>query len=78
MVLEKDRKDQLDRSCEKSRNITKSQRGDSFPAIIKRMKAEWIDYILRGNCILKYIIEGKMKGRIKAKERDEELDVGSC
>jgi hypothetical protein len=28
---------------------------------INRRKANWIGYILRGNCLLKHVIEGKIK-----------------
>jgi hypothetical protein len=31
---------------------------------IKRRKANWIDHILRRNCLLKHVIEGKLEGRI--------------
>jgi hypothetical protein len=31
---------------------------------IKRRKANWIGDILRRNCLLKHVIEGKVKGRI--------------
>ena len=30
---------------------------------INRSKVDWIGHILRGNCLLKYIIEGKIEGR---------------
>jgi hypothetical protein len=30
---------------------------------IKRRKANWIGHILRGNCLLKHVIEGKREGR---------------
>jgi hypothetical protein len=30
---------------------------------IKRRKANWIDHILRRNCLLKHVIEGKLEGR---------------
>ena len=33
---------------------------------IKRRKANWICHILRRNCLLKHIIEGKVEGRIEA------------
>jgi hypothetical protein len=36
---------------------------------IKRRKANWIAYILHGNCLLKHIIEGKIEGRIEMSER---------
>jgi hypothetical protein len=30
---------------------------------IKRRKANWIGHILRRNCLLKHVIEGKIEGR---------------
>jgi hypothetical protein len=32
---------------------------------IKRRKATWIGHILRRNCLLKHVIEGKLEGRIE-------------
>jgi hypothetical protein len=32
---------------------------------IKRRKANWIGHILRRNCLLKHVIEGKLEGRIQ-------------
>jgi hypothetical protein len=32
---------------------------------IKRSKANWIGHILRRNCLLKHVIEGKLEGRIE-------------
>jgi hypothetical protein len=37
--------------------------------IIKRRKANWIGPILRRNCLLKHIIEGKMEGRMEVTEK---------
>ena len=31
----------------------------------KRSSAKWIGYILRRNCLLKHVIEGKIEGRIQ-------------
>jgi hypothetical protein len=31
---------------------------------IERRKANWIGHILRRNCLLKHVIEGKLEGRI--------------
>ena len=31
---------------------------------IRKGKAEWIGHILRRNCLLKQVIEGKIKGEI--------------
>ena len=35
----------------------------------KRKKGDWIGHILRRDCLLKHVIEGKIEGRIEAKER---------
>jgi hypothetical protein len=32
---------------------------------LERRKANWIGHILRRNCLLKHIIEGKLEGRIE-------------
>jgi hypothetical protein len=32
---------------------------------IKRRKANWICHILRRNCLLKHVIEGKIEGRME-------------
>jgi hypothetical protein len=31
---------------------------------IKRRDANWIGHILRRNCLLKHVIEGKLEGRV--------------
>jgi hypothetical protein len=36
---------------------------------IKRRKANWIGHILRRNCLLKHVIEGKVEGRIEVTGR---------
>jgi hypothetical protein len=36
---------------------------------IKRRKANWIGDILRRNCLLKHVIEGKLEGRIEITAR---------
>jgi hypothetical protein len=46
---------------------------------IKRRKANWIGHILRSNCFLQHIIEGKKKGTIKVRgklgrRRKQQLD----
>jgi hypothetical protein len=57
VVLEKDGEDQLDRSCE---NILHE---------IRKWKANWIGRILRRNCLLKQVIEGKIKGQTEVTRR---------
>jgi hypothetical protein len=34
---------------------------------ITRKKANWIGHILRRSCVLKYVIEGKIEGRIESR-----------
>jgi hypothetical protein len=41
---------------------------------IKRRKANWIGHILRKNCLLKHVIEGKIEQKL---QEDEEEDVSS-
>jgi hypothetical protein len=36
---------------------------------IRKWKANWIGYILRRNCLLKEVIEGKIQGRIEVTRR---------
>jgi hypothetical protein len=37
--------------------------------IKRKRKANWIGHILRRNCLLKQVIEGKIKGRIEVTRR---------
>jgi hypothetical protein len=45
---------------------------------IRRWKANWIGHILRRNCLLKEVIEGKIKGRIEVTRRRKKMldDLG--
>ena len=63
MVLEKDGKYQLYRSCEKLRSIRVKEQRNILHEISKR-KANWIGHILRRNCLLQQVIEGNIKGQI--------------
>jgi ribosomal 50S subunit-associated protein YjgA (DUF615 family) len=40
---------------------------------IRKRKANWIGYILRRNCLLKHVIEGKIKGEMQVTKRRKEL-----
>ena len=69
-MLEKDGEDQLDRSCEKCRSISKSRGGEEYPTDKKEgrkkeRKANWIGHMMHRNCLLKHIIERKVEGRIE-------------
>jgi hypothetical protein len=52
--------------------------GDVLHTVIRR-KANWFGHILRGNCLLKRLIEGKIGGRIevtgiRGRRRKQPLD----
>jgi hypothetical protein len=40
---------------------------------IRKRKANWIGHILRLNCLLKQVIEGKVKGEIEVTRRRKKL-----
>ena len=40
---------------------------------IRKRKANWIGHILRRNCLLKQVIEGKIKGEMEVVRRRKEL-----
>ena len=40
---------------------------------IRKRKANWIDHILRRNCLLKQAIEGKIKGEMEVTRRRKKL-----
>jgi hypothetical protein len=44
---------------------------------IKSRKATWIGHMLRKNCLLQHMIEGKVVWGVEVRERDEEEDVRS-
>jgi len=58
-MLEKDGKDQLDRSCEKLRSITESQGAEEYPTWIRKRKANWIGHI----CVETAFYNGLLKER---------------
>ena len=60
MVLKKDRQ-QMDQSRETRRNITHSQRRHTT----EKRKANWISHILRRKCLLKHVIQRKIKEKIQ-------------
>ena len=39
---------------------------------IRKRKANWIGHILRRNCLLQKVIEGKIKGQIEVTKDEEE------
>ena len=45
------------------------QKGEKYLNKIHRRKFNWTGHISRKNCLLRHVIEGKIKGRIKMKGR---------
>ena len=41
----------------------------NIPHEIRKRKANWIGHILRRNCLLKQVIEGKIKGEMEVARR---------
>ena len=74
MVLEKGGEDQLDRSCVKLRSIAQSQEGEEYSTYSKSRKANRFGHIFCRNCLLKHVIEGKMKETRRGGIRKQLLD----
>ena len=66
---EKDGEDQLDRSCEKRRSVIRVNEQGNILHEIRKRKANWIGRILRRNCLLKQVIEGKINGELEVTRR---------
>jgi hypothetical protein len=65
VLLVKDEEDQFDLSLENEEVLHRvNQKGNILQAI-SRKRTNWIGLILRRNCLLKHVIEGKILGRIK-------------
>jgi hypothetical protein len=69
VVLEKDGEDQLDWSCENEEVLLRVNEQRNILHEIRKRKANWIGHILCGNCLLKQVIEGKIKGEMEVKIR---------
>jgi hypothetical protein len=53
-----------------------SRRNANNLGTIKRRQANWIVHILRRNCLLKHVIEGKIEGkRRRGKIHKQVLDI---
>ena len=57
------------------KSITKSEGGRNILHAINRRNDNWIGYILRRDCLPKYVIEGKIQGTgIQERRRKQLLD----
>jgi phage FluMu protein Com len=71
-MLEKVRKDQLDRSCEKCKSITQSQRGNEHHTRDKK-RAKWVGHSFFRNCLLKQVISGNIEKKERQGRRCKQL-----
>ena len=69
MVLEKVGEEHLDRFVRNEEVLLGMKENRNILHTIKRRKANWIGHSLRGNCLLKHIIEGKREGGIEVTGR---------
>ena len=69
VVLQKDGEDQLDRSCENEEVLLRVNEQRKILHEIRKRKANWIGHILRRNCLLQQVIEGKIMGQIEVTRR---------
>ena len=60
-------------SCEKNEVLQRVKEERNILQTIKRRKANSIGHILRRNCLLKHIIEGKMDERIEMAEDEDDV-----
>ena len=67
--MEKDGEDKLDHSCRKCRGIHTIKQAGNILFTIKKRKADWIGHILRGNCLQKHVIYGKINKRLEVTGR---------
>ena len=71
-MLENDGGDKFDQSCKRFRCFTQSQAVKKYPTYKKKKeikKATWIVHILRRNCLVRHITEGKIEGELEVTVR---------
>jgi hypothetical protein len=68
-VLEKVGEDHLDRFVRNEEVLLGMKENRNIIRTIKRRKTNWIGHSLRGNCLLKHVIEEKREGGIEVTGR---------
>ena len=69
MVLEEDGKDHWTDHVRKEDVLLRVKEQRNILHEIRKRKANWIGHILRRNCLLQRVIEGKMQGGIEVTKR---------
>jgi hypothetical protein len=60
-MLEKDGEDQLDQRVRNEKVLHRVKEERNIIHTVKRRRAKWIGHILFGNCLLKHVIQRKIK-----------------
>jgi len=60
VVLEKDGEAQVDCLCKSEEVLHRVKEESNIVQRVKTRTANWIGHILRRNCLLKHVIEGKI------------------
>jgi hypothetical protein len=67
--------DQLDRSVKNAEALYRIKEERNILHTIKLRKTNWIGHLLRRNCLLKHVIEGKIDGKgRRRRRRNQRLD----
>ena len=69
MVLEKDGEDSWNDRLRNEEVLLRVNEQRNILHEIRKRKANWIGHILRRNCLLKRVIEGKIKGEMEVTRR---------
>ena len=65
-------------NCVKNEKVLQRvKEGTNTLQTIEKRKANLIGHILHWKCLLKHVMEGKIKGRIEVTQEDEEEEVSS-
>jgi ribosomal 50S subunit-associated protein YjgA (DUF615 family) len=72
-MLEKHGEDKLDGPINNEAVLRRVKEERNILHTIRRRKANWIGHILRRNCLLSHIIEGKISGTRKRGRRRKQL-----
>jgi hypothetical protein len=72
VLLEKDGKNQLDRSCKKEEVLHSVKEERNILCSIKISRAIWIGHILHRNCLLIYVNHGKIEAKRRRERRHEQ------
>ena len=71
MMLQKDGEEQFHQCMETKEVLHRVEEERDILHTIKVRRVNWISHILRRNCLLKHVIEGKIEGISDGKKRNK-------